>query len=124
MSKIKFLRRETNRYSKLGKRRKKKQRWKNPTGRDNKMRERRRGYPAKVSIGYQNKSKKDLKNKKNILVRNQNDLEKAKGNKIIVLGKIGKRKKIGIVEKAKEMKIKIKNLNVNKFLKKIKKKWI
>ena len=48
----KFLRRTWNRYSKLGKRRKKKQVWRRPTGRDNKMREKRRGYPAVVSLGY------------------------------------------------------------------------
>ena len=48
----KFLRRISNRYSKLGKRRKKKQIWRRPTGRDNKMRERRKGYPARVSVGY------------------------------------------------------------------------
>jgi len=35
----KFLRRTWSRYSKLGRKRKKKQKWRKPTGRDNKMRE-------------------------------------------------------------------------------------
>ena len=39
---VKFLRRTWSRYSKLGKRRKKKQVWRKPTGRDNKMREKRK----------------------------------------------------------------------------------
>ena len=52
MAKKRFLRRLTNRYLKLGKKRKKKQKWRKPKGRHNKMREKERGYPAVVSIGY------------------------------------------------------------------------
>ena len=55
--KPKFLRRTWSRYSKLGKQRKKKQIWKAPKGRDNKMREKRKGYPAVVSIGYKKPQK-------------------------------------------------------------------
>ena len=47
-----FLRRVWNRYSKLGRNRKKKQKWRRPTGRDNKMREKRTGYASRVGIGY------------------------------------------------------------------------
>ena len=47
-------------------------------------------------------------------------LEK-KQNGGIIIGKIGKRKKIEMVKKAKEMKIEIKNLNIEKFLKKLNK---
>ena len=50
--KPKFLRRTSSRYSKLGKGRKKKQIWRRPTGRHNKMRNKRNGYPVIVSIGY------------------------------------------------------------------------
>jgi len=53
----KFLRRTWNRYTKLGRKRKKKQKWRRPTGRDNKMREKRRGYPKIVSVGYKNSGK-------------------------------------------------------------------
>ena len=56
MSKNKFLRRTSNRYGKLGKNRRKKQVWKKPRGRDNKMREKRRGYPQVVSIGHKKKN--------------------------------------------------------------------
>jgi len=123
---MKFLRRDWSRYSKLGKNRKKKQKWKNPKGRDNKMREKRKGYPAVISVGYK-KNKKDfgkIENKTPKIIMNLNDLEKTKKNEIAIIGKIGKKKKIDMAKKAKEMKIKIHNLNILKFLKKIEKKWI
>jgi len=110
----KFLRRDSVRYSKLGK--KKKQKWKKPAGRDNKMREKRRGYPKVVSIGY--KKEKKLR-KSAVIVKNVKDLETMKKDNIIIIGKVGKKKKIEIAKKAKELKIKIRNLNVEKFLKKI-----
>mgnify|MGYP001180347671 CR=1 FL=1 len=121
---MKFLRRDWSRYSKLGKNRKKKQKWKNPKGRDNKMREKRKGYPAVISVGYK-KNKKDfgkIENKTPKIIMNLNDLEKTKKNEIAIIGKIGKKKKIDMAKKAKEMKIKIHNLNILKFLKKIEKK--
>ena len=116
---VKFLRRTSNRYSKLGKRRKKKQVWRKPTGRDNKMREKRRGYPAVVSIGHM---KKNSKKKKLIIIRNIKDLEKIEKNKTILLGKVGIKKKLEILKKAKEMKILVYGTNIDKFLRKNEKK--
>jgi len=122
----KFLRRGWDRYSKLGKGRKKKQKWRNPNGRDNKMREMRRGYPAVISTGY----KKDktlrgtLDEKKPIMVMNLKDLEKIGKNEIAVIGNIGKKKKLEIAKFAKEKKIEIYNMNAEKFLKINKKKKI
>ena len=115
----KFLRRTWNRYGKLGKGKKKKQVWRSPKGRDNKMREKRKGYPGVVSIGY----KKKKSEKKNIrTIRNLKDLEKIKKNEIIILGNVGKKKKIEIAKEAKKMKISVQNLNIKKFLKKSEKK--
>jgi len=116
---VKFLRRTGDRYSKLGKGRKKKQTWRKPTGRDNKMREKRRGYPVVVSIGYRNakKTRGELEKKKPVIVKNIKELGKIKENQIAIIGKIGKKKKIQIAEKAKEMKIKLHNMNAVKFLK-------
>jgi large subunit ribosomal protein L32e len=113
-----FLRRTWNRYSKLGKKRKKKQVWRRPTGRDNKMREKRRGYPTVVSIGYK-KSRKEKK--KQVLIRNISDLEKIKKGDVVIIGNIGKKKKIELIKKAKEKKIPL-NINIEKFLKKNKEK--
>ena len=94
----KFLRRGWSKYSKLGLKRKRKQIWRRPTGRDNKMREKRRGYPAIVSVGHKTpKEVKDrIEGKEKIMVRNLNDLEKAKKDKVILLAKMGKKKKLAI----------------------------
>lgn len=110
---MEFVRRTSNRYSKLGKRRKKKQIWRRPTGRDNKMRERRRGYPSRVEIGY-----KKANSEKAITISNSRELEKIDKNAKIIVGNVGKRKKIEIAKKAKEKGIKLSNLNANSFLKK------
>lgn len=116
----KFLRRTWNRYSKLGRKKKKKQIWRKPKGRDNKMREKRKGYPAVVKIGY--KTNKNLRgtieNKKPRLIKNIRDLDIIKKNEMVIVGSVGKRKKIEIAKKAKEKGIQIYNLNIKKFLKK------
>jgi len=114
-----FLRRIWSRYPKLGKGRKKKQKWRKPKGRDNKMREKRRGYPVVVSVGYRKKSNERKKIK---IISNLNDLNNLQKNEIVVVGKIGKKKKIEVLKKALEMKISIQNVNVEKFLKKLEKK--
>lgn len=116
--KPKFLRRTSSRYSKLGKGRKKKQIWRRPTGRHNKMREKRRGYPVIVSVGYRTKKIGEER----IIVNNIKDLGRVKENRFIVLGKIGDKNKLEIAKKAKEMKIKFQNFNIEKFLKEFEKK--
>jgi len=115
----KFLRRIWSRYSKLGRNRKKKQVWRRPKGRDNKMREKRKGYPARVSVGYRNasKSKNLVQGKVPIVINNLRDLGKIKENQIAILGNIGKKKKIEVLKKAEEKKIEIYKTNVKKFLK-------
>jgi len=115
----KFLRHTSHKYSKLGLRRKKKQIWRRPTGRDNKMREQRRGKPALVAIGYSTDKKQrgKINNKTPIIVNNLSQIQNAKKENIILLGKMGKKKKLEIVKKAKEMKIEVYKLNVDKFIK-------
>ncbi len=112
----KFLRRNWDKRSRLGKKRKNKQVWRKPKGRHNKMRERQRGYPAIVRIGYKQAEKEQLK-----LIKNLNELSAIKTGESIIIGKIGKKKKMEIVKIAKEKKIKILNINVKKFEKKNKK---
>ena len=112
---VKFLRRVWGNYSKLGRRRKKKQIWRRPRGRDNKMREKRRGYPSIVSIGYR---KKSTERKNMIVIRNIQELEKCSKKDYLILGNVGKKKKIEILKKAQEKRIPIFNVDVNKFLEK------
>lgn len=113
--KIKFLRRNTTKHLKLGKKRTKQQKWRNPTGRHNKMRNKRKGYPAKVEIGY----KKNREKETPVVVNNVDELQKNKKS-LIIIGKVGRKKRVEIAEKAKEMKISIQNLNIEKFLNKVK----
>jgi len=115
----KFLRHTAHKYSKLGLRRKKKQIWRRPTGRDNKMREQRRGHPPIVSIGYSThkKTRGTINGKIPVLIRNVSDVQKIQKNQIALLGKIGKKNKIEIAKKAKELKVEIYRFNSEKFLK-------
>lgn len=115
----KFLRHTSHKYSKLGLRRNKKQIWRRPTGRDNKMREQRRGKPAIVAIGYSSdkKQKGKINEKISVIVKNIGDLQKVQKNQIAILGNIGKKKKIEIAKKAQELKIEIYRFNPEKYLK-------
>jgi large subunit ribosomal protein L32e len=115
----KFLRHTAHKYSKLGLRRKKKKIWRRPTGRDNKMREKRRGHPAVVSIGYSTdkKTRGNVMEKAPVRIINVSQMEKMNKNQIAMLGNIGMKKKIEIAKKAKEMNIEIYKLNIDKFLK-------
>ena len=112
-----FLRRNWNRLSRLGKKRRKKQVWRSPHGRHNKMREKRKGYPAIVSIGYKQK----VDDEKKILVNNLRELLNLGKGEVAVLGKVGNKKKIELVKVAKEKGIKIYNLNLKKFDEKMEK---
>lgn len=114
---MKFLRRDAARYSKFGNGRGKKAKWRKPTGRDNKMREKRKGYQAVVSIGYGTPESASP-----IIVVNVNELSKLTKENTIIVGKVGERKRLEIVKKAKELGLSLKNVNVESFLKKINKK--
>lgn len=117
MKKIKFIRRTGNRFSKLGKGRKKKQKWRNPTGRHNKMRTKQRNYPRVVGIGHK-KGREKFNEKKLKLIYNMKDIELLGKGELALLGNIGNKKKIEILKKAKEMKVQIYGVNPDKFLKK------
>ena len=68
MARKKFLRGKWRTYSKLGKGRKKKQKYRKAKGRHNKIREKMKGNPKKVSIGYK-KSKKPVEKRKGFFRR-------------------------------------------------------
>lgn len=109
---MKFLRSDFWRYSKLGKNRKKLQKWRRAKGRHSKVREKRKGYPRMPTVGYRTES--SLKGKINnlvpILVHNLKELETIKKGQGIIIAKIGAKKKIEVLKKAEEMKIKIINV--------------
>ena len=91
----KFLRRNTTKYLRLGKRRKKLQKWTSPRGRDNKMRIMRKGYPAIVRVGYKNEitSRGLIEGKIPVVVRNVSELLQISDNNIAVIGRVGAKKR-------------------------------
>jgi large subunit ribosomal protein L32e len=106
----KFLRRLAKRHSKLGKGRKKKQKWRKPKGRDNKMREEKKGKPAVVKVGYRTPKKdrgkingKEVKRVENI--KQAEELEKG----VAIIASIGSKKRKKIEEILKKKKIEILN---------------
>ncbi len=52
-----------------------------------------------------------------ILVNNVSQISRIGKNQIAIIGNVGKKKKIEMAKKAKEMKIEVYNLNPEKFLK-------
>jgi len=119
---VKFLRRECRRYSKFGNAIGKKAKWRKPTGRHNKLREKKRGYGAVVSIGYSTDKKvRGLLNEKEpVVINNVADLQNVGEGQIGFVARVGQKKKIEIAKKAKELKIELKNINVDSFLKSLK----
>ena len=105
----KFIRTQGSRHIKLGKGRKKLQKWRRPTGRDNKMREKKKGYPKKVSVGFKNQVRIVQ-----AIIKNISDLLNIKENQKPILAKVGVKKKLEIIKKAQEMKIKLANVSGGK----------
>jgi len=116
MVRKKFLRGKWRTYSKLGRGRKSKQKYRKAKGRHNKIREKLKGNPVQVAIGYkkQEKQKKEIK-----IIHSLKELEGLKKGEQVILSKVGRKSKLKIIEKAKEKGIIILNLNIKKFIKKI-----
>ncbi len=116
-----FQRTKPYAYKKLGSRTK--VRYKRPTGRHNKSRQKWRSRPPMVEVGYKNRTttRNLISGKKPAWVYNLEDLKNVGKDNIIVLGKIGKKKKIELALEIQKKGFEIFNLNINKFLKKNKK---
>jgi large subunit ribosomal protein L32e len=113
---MKFIRTDYWRSSKLGKNRKKLQVWRRAKGRHSKIRRRRKGYPAMPVIGYrtEKKGRDKIDNLDPILVHNLKDLENVPKNSIIIIARIGAKKKMTILKRAEEKRLKIANLGGKK----------
>ena len=106
-------------FKKLGSGQKSKKVYRRARGRHNKTRQKWRGRPPMVEVGYKNKvSERHLINeKKPVLVYNLEDLNKVGKDDVAIIGKIGMKLKIAIVKEAMAKKIEVANLNMRKFLK-------
>ncbi|MEM4330963.1 MAG: eL32 family ribosomal protein, partial [Candidatus Pacearchaeota archaeon] len=106
-----FKRTGWRRLSRLGARRKKKQKWRYPKGGDSKVRKNKKGYPKKPTIGWRNP--KELRGKINGMsfkrVENLKQLEEIKKGEAIIIASVGKKKREEIIKKANEKGIIILN---------------
>ena len=111
-----FVRADTFRLLRLGKKRRKLKKWRRPRGTHNKLRLKRVGHPALPTVGHRSPRKESGKISGLIpkLVHNVNELSKLDKNSIAIIARVGARKKLEIIKKAEEMKIKIINLGVKK----------
>jgi large subunit ribosomal protein L32e len=111
---MKFVRRDSNRYSKIGKGRKKLQKWRRPKGRDNKMRENRKGYPKSVRVGFKttNKESGNIGGLVPQRILTLKDLDNIRKDNLIIIGKVGAKRRIELIKKAEEMKLKIFNVEM------------
>lgn len=98
------------RYKKLGKR------WRKPVGLQSKLRLKKGGSGMRPAMG-RGTANKPLP----LLVYNVNDLQKDVSNGILIAGSVGGKKTAAIAAKAKELNIKIINMNKAKSAMKLKK---
>ncbi len=111
-----FVRRGTLKYSRMGLRRPKLQRWRTARGRHNKIRKNRFGYLKSPRIGFKKPRKESgkINDKMPLLVRNMKDIVGANKNNILIIARtLGAKKKIEIIKKANEMKLEILNVKMN-----------
>ncbi len=111
--KPKFLRSDWHKRSRIGRGRKKKQKWRKPKGRHNKIREQRKGKQKRPEIGYGSPRaiKATINGLKPIYVSTINQLEKLSKEDIansiaIISSNLGLKKRLEIFNKAKQLGIK------------------
>ena len=105
-------------YIKLGSRQKSMLKYKKARGRHSKIRQKEKGRPVKVEIGFRNKNTERclINGKMPVLVNNVYDLKKIGKNNAAIIGSVGMKNKIEIAKEAHKNKIEVLNLNLNKFL--------
>jgi len=119
--KPRFIRKDSTKISKLGRKRKKKQFWRRPRGEHSKVRMKERGYLKQPSIGYSSPrlAKGLVKEKIPVTVYNIEGLKKISQDKIAILGNVGRKKKIALAEYALSKNIELVNINAKNFIEKI-----
>lgn len=114
LKKPKFLRADTVRHLRLGKKRRKLQKWRRPRGHHNKLRLKRFSYPVQPGIGYGSlrKTAGKVDGLLPSLVHNIKEMEKLNSKThCVILARVGAKKKIDLLKKAQELNIKIINAN-------------
>ncbi len=116
-----FLRQDAHKKDKLS------DNWRQPKGKDSKMRKKFRGKRRMPSMGFSSPRLVRGFNQegfKERLVNNLTDLEGIDTSKeMVIVGNIGLKKKVEVLKKCEELKVKISNIkDVKKFLDDVKKK--
>jgi large subunit ribosomal protein L32e len=112
----KFLRTDTSRFLRLGKKRRKLQKWRLPRGKSNKRRLGRAGYAPIPTVGFKTPRKEAGRVFGLIpkLVHNLSELEALGKDNAAIIARIGARKKLELIKKADELKIKVLNMGGKK----------
>jgi large subunit ribosomal protein L32e len=113
----KFIRAETVRHLKIGKKRRKLQKWRRPKGTHSKVRKQRFGYLASPSIGYKRPDSMRglIKNKRPVHISNMKELSKINPHSAVVFSRvIGARKRIQLLKIAQEKNITVLGSGGNK----------
>ncbi|AAK41002.1 50S ribosomal protein L32e [Saccharolobus solfataricus] len=113
--KPKFLRYDSDKFYRLGRQEK----WRRPYGRDNKTRLKVRGFPAIVSVGYRLPKKVrgfHPSGLRQVIVHNVNELVKVQNQKdnviVTISSSVGFKKRLEILNKARELGLKVSNEGV------------
>ena len=111
-----FYRQGWHKFLRLGKKVKKRRKWRHPMGGDSKTRLKERGKPSRPTIGWG--AQKTEFGKVNgfvpIRVENLTQLENVKKDEGIIVARVGRKNRMAIIAKANERGIKI----LNKYLEK------
>ena len=109
--KPKFLRTDWHKKIRLGKGVKKNQKWHGAKGRHNKLRLNRKGRMQRPKVGWgaENDVKGFVNGMEVIRVENVAEIENVNKGQGIIIAKVGKKKRMDMIKKANEMKLKILN---------------
>lgn len=116
-----FQRTKFRAYVKLGSGQKSMRKYKKAKGRHNKIRQKEKGRPRKVEIGFKNDARIRglVLGKTPVFVQRLQDIEKVGKGNLAIIGNIGRKAKIEIAKEIQKRNISVLNLNVRKFLRKM-----
>lgn len=109
--KKKFLRTSMHQFNRLGSNKKKLRKWRRPRGRHSKVREHIRGKMAEPVIGFRTARniRGTIRGKIPILIKNLKELENVGKESLIIIAKIGRKKRQELEKKAQEKGVEIFN---------------
>lgn len=116
--KPKFIRQDSHKKSRL------KKKWKRPKGLQSKLRLKRRGKSRVVSSGYRSPKKVRGLHKSGLEEKSITSLKSLEGlnskkHILVISSLLGKKKKLIILKKVKELEFKVSNINCDEFIKKV-----